>query len=165
MTRQTLRFDSVTIHIAAPPARVYELVADITRMGEWSPECYRCEWVGGATGPRVGARFKARNRRRLLRWSNKPTVVVADEGREFAFSRRMPGAGEYLWRYRLTPSPEGGTDVTESYEAVRPERRPNSAFANLFTPGDEPTHLRAGMAETLRRIKEAAEHGRPATPQ
>src|SRR5207248_525213 len=128
VARRTLTFDSVTVHVSAPPDRVYELVADVTRMGEWSPECYRCEWRGGATGPVVGARFKARNKRRLVRWSNSPTVVVADKGREFAFSRTTFGGGEYLWRYRLTPSPDGGTEVTESYKAVRPESRLMSAF-------------------------------------
>ena len=30
--------DAVSIEIGAPPARVYELVSDMTRMGEWSPE-------------------------------------------------------------------------------------------------------------------------------
>ena len=36
------------IDIAAPPDVVYDLIADVTRMGEWSPECYRCE--GGVLG-------------------------------------------------------------------------------------------------------------------
>jgi hypothetical protein len=126
-------------------------------MGDWSPECYRCEWLGGASGPAVGARFKAHNKRGLLRWSNSPTVVVADKGREFAFSRTMFGAGEYLWTFSMRPSPDGRTEVTETYEAVRPESWLSSAFANLFTRGDEASHLRASMAETLRRIKQAAE--------
>lgn len=126
-------------------------------MGEWSPECYRCEWLDGATGPTVGARFKARNKRGLLRWSNSPKVVVADRGREFAFSRTVFGGGEYVWRYSLTPSPDGGTEVTESYEAVRPESRLMSAFVHLFTPGDEASHLHSAMTVTLERIKRAAE--------
>ena len=164
VTRRTMTNDSVTTHVGAPSDRVFELVADVTRMGEWSPECYRCEWLGDATGPFVGARFKARNKRGLLRWSNSPTVVVADKGREFAFSRTALGAGEYVWRYRLTPSPDGGTEVSESYEAVRPESRLVSAFANLFTPGDEASHLRAAMTVTLERIKQAAER-RPLAPE
>jgi uncharacterized protein YndB with AHSA1/START domain len=27
------------IDIAAPPERVFGLITDVTRMGEWSPEC------------------------------------------------------------------------------------------------------------------------------
>ena len=60
--KERKRHDEVSIEIAAPPERVYELVADITRMGDWSPECYHCEWTKGATGPAVGARFKAKNK-------------------------------------------------------------------------------------------------------
>jgi branched-chain amino acid transport system permease protein len=42
--------DSASIHISMPPEAVYRLVSDVTRMGEWSPECRRCEWVGAAAG-------------------------------------------------------------------------------------------------------------------
>lgn len=87
------RHDSVSVEISAPPERVYDLVSDITRMGEWSPECRSCRWTGGASGPAVGARFKARNKgRRGMSWFNTPTVTVADSGREFAFNRKGPGA-------------------------------------------------------------------------
>ena len=57
-----LPHDSVSIEIETPPERVYELVSDVTRMGDWSPECTSCSWTDGATGPAVGARFKARNK-------------------------------------------------------------------------------------------------------
>lgn len=30
----------VQIHIEAPPEKIYTLVSDVARMGEWSPECY-----------------------------------------------------------------------------------------------------------------------------
>ena len=160
MTRGTLETDSVTLHVSATPEHVYDLVADVTRMGEWSPECVRCEWLGGATSAHVGARFTAHNRRGRLRWSNTPTVVVAEPGREFAFSRTAFGAGEYTWRYRLTPAADGGTDITESYEAVRPESRIVSTVVNrLFTPGTEADHLRNSMTATLGRIKQVAEQG------
>ena len=48
---------SASIDIDAPPDVVWRLVADITRMGEWSPECWKAEWEGDATGPAVGAHF------------------------------------------------------------------------------------------------------------
>lgn len=157
MRTRTVSRDSAAIRIAAPAERVYDLVSDITRMGEWSPECVHCEWIGGATGPEVGARFKARNRRGLLRWSNTPTVVAADRGREFAFSRVALGAGEYIWRYSMVPISDGTTEVTESYEAVRPESRLVSSFVSLFTPGDEKSHLKISMSATLERIRKVVE--------
>src|SRR5688572_21657780 len=97
--------DSIVADIAAPPDRVYDLISDITRMPEWSPECIHCEWTDGATGPSVGARFKARNKGgRGPAWSNKPEVTVADPGREFAFNRQGFAIGSYTWRYRLEPT-------------------------------------------------------------
>ena len=44
----------VTLHIDAPPDRVWGLVSDITKMGEFSPEVIEAEWIDGATGPVVG---------------------------------------------------------------------------------------------------------------
>src|SRR4029450_6623579 len=35
------------IQVACPSAEVYALVAAITRMGAWRPECYRCEGLAG----------------------------------------------------------------------------------------------------------------------
>ena len=45
----TARRGRSSIDVAAPPELVYDLISDVTRMGEWSPECYRCEWLDGAT--------------------------------------------------------------------------------------------------------------------
>lgn len=49
---------SAEVLIQAPPQEVYELVSNLKRMGEWSPVCYRCEWLGGAKDAVVDARFK-----------------------------------------------------------------------------------------------------------
>ena len=43
--------DSVTVHMAAPPERVWDLVSDVTRIGSYSPETFEAEWIEGATGP------------------------------------------------------------------------------------------------------------------
>ena len=73
MLRVMAAVDRAEIDIAAPPARVWDLVTDLYRMGDWSPECYRCAWMDGGTGPRVGARFKGWNRQDLgpipVRWT------------------------------------------------------------------------------------------------
>ena len=107
-----------TVHIQAPPEKVYAMISDVTRMGEWSPETYRCEWIDGAAGPTAGARFKGSNKRGILRWSTKPTVTVADAGNEFTFEVGAPGKEDTRWSYKLTPK-EGGTDLTESFESLR----------------------------------------------
>ena len=152
------RHDAASIDIAAPPDDVYALVSDITRMGEWSPECYRCTWTKGAAGPAVGARFKAKNKGgRGPSWFNTPEVTVAEPGREFAFNRSGPGIGSYTWRYVLEPTPSG-TKLTESFDA----ERPLGSFMTWMTmkwtgSADRDADLREGMLTTLSRVKDAAE--------
>lgn len=152
------RNDSVSIEIAAPPERVYELVADITRMGEWSPECYRCSWSKGSTGPAAGARFKAKNKgRRGPSWFNTPVVTVADAGRTFAFNRSGMGIGSYTWRYDLEPTATG-TKLTESFEADRPlGKAMNWITMKWVGSADRDVDLHEGMLVTLSRIKAASE--------
>lgn len=156
--KQRAAQDSVTVDISAPPERVYELVSDITRMGEWSPECIRCSWTKGATGPVVGARFKATNRGgRGPAWFNTPVVTVAEPGHEFAFNRSGPGIGSYTWRYALEPTPTG-TRVTESFEAERPLGKAMTWLTMKWTGSeDRDDDLHRGMTTTLERIKVAAE--------
>jgi Polyketide cyclase / dehydrase and lipid transport len=126
-------------------------------MGEWSPECRRCEWIGGATGPVVGARFKGTNRRGVARWSTRPRVVVADPGREFAFVIGHRGRDMTRWSYRFEPASDG-TKVTESFEMLR-EMPWYFRFADRFLMGvkDRTADLVASMGETLQRLKIAIE--------
>src|SRR5207248_10883503 len=108
------------LYVDAAPEVVYGVVTDVTRMGEWSPETTKCVWLDGATGPAVGARFKGSNRRGIAVWSTKPRVVVAEPGREFAFVAGLMISPREMtkWRYEFQPAPDGGTDVTESFEMV-----------------------------------------------
>ena len=53
----------MTVHIAAPPDLVWDLVSDVTRIGEYSPETFEAEWLDGASGPRAGVRFRGHVRR------------------------------------------------------------------------------------------------------
>jgi hypothetical protein len=159
MAIKHLTQDAVSVRIDAPPDRVYALVTDIARFGEWSPETTSARWLGGATAPAVGVRFRAWNRRGIARWTNRPTVTVADPGRTFAFSRRTIGAGEVVWRYDVEPDGDGeGTKLTESYDAVK-RASPMVIWIMLRLMGirDREGDLRAGMARTLERIKQAAE--------
>jgi uncharacterized protein YndB with AHSA1/START domain len=137
-----------TIHIDSPPEKVWAIVTDVTRMGEWSPECRRAEWIEGAAGPTAGARFKGSNKKGILRWSTKPTVKVADPGREFTFDVGQ----DTRWSYRFAPK-DGGTDLTESFEALRY----NLFFKVVQPPNRRTRELQQAIEQTLERIKRAAE--------
>ena len=76
---------SASTVINAPAERVYEMISDVTRMREWSPETKRCRWIRGADGPRVGAWFTGTNAYRGRWWRTVCRVVAATPGREFAF--------------------------------------------------------------------------------
>src|ERR1700723_537412 len=102
--RWWLTQDSYELVVDAAPERIYDLVADMQRMGEWSPECQRVEWEGGASVPAEGARFVGHNRggpRGLMKWSRKGRVLVADRGHEFAFVTEEGGHESTVWRYRF----------------------------------------------------------------
>ena len=145
------------MHVSAPPEKVYELVSDVTRMGEWSPETAKGEWIGGATGPAVGARFKGTNKRGLMRWSTKPEVVAADAGREFTFVTKGMGPST-KWSYRFEAAADGGADVTESFEMLD-DLPAFIRFADRYVMGikDRKADLEQGMQQTLERLKKAAE--------
>jgi Polyketide cyclase / dehydrase and lipid transport len=105
--------DSVTVHMAAPPEKVWDLVSDVTRIGEFSPETFEAEWLDGATGPVTGAKFRGHVKRNgigPIYWITC-TVMVSDPGREFTFAT---GSGDNVWSYKLVPNGDG-TDVTESF--------------------------------------------------
>jgi uncharacterized protein YndB with AHSA1/START domain len=149
--------DVVSAHIDAPPERVYEIVTDITQMGRLSPECVGGRWLGDATGPAVGARFKGTNKRGIARWSTTNEVVEADTGRAFSFETQQSGA---RWTYRFEP--EGsGTLVTESRELFKERPVVAKVFTQLLLGGEDghTEELRAGMQQTLERLKAIAESG------
>jgi len=112
------RRGEVRTHIDAPPNRVWSLLAHLERMGEWSPECHRVDWLDGATAPaKPGARFKGSNKAGLIRWSMKCEVKTADPGKELAFSTYRGNRECVRWRYQLEPA-DGGTDIIESFDVI-----------------------------------------------
>jgi uncharacterized protein YndB with AHSA1/START domain len=152
----TPRRGDASIEIAAPPTSVYDLVSDITNMGEWSPECYQCEWAGEIREPVVAARFRGHNRMGPIRWTTTCQIVTADRGREFAFTvmHDRNDRESTRWRYRFSPT-ETGTVLTESFEFVwcpLPSR-----IGELFLPRGRA--LRQGLRQTVARIKVVAESG------
>jgi Polyketide cyclase / dehydrase and lipid transport len=140
---------TVTKVVAAQPETVYDLVADITRMPTYSPENTAGEWLDGAVEAVVGARFKGSNQLGRAKWSTKPTVTVADRGREFAF--KVPGAAGAQWTYRFE-STAGGTLVTESVTQTKRSPLPIRVIQRLNGVTDRSANLLAAMVTTLERL-------------
>lgn len=148
---------SVTREIAAPAEQVWSMVSDVTRMGEWSPENEGGTWLGDATGPRPGAKFRASNRIGKKKWKTVATVVDSDPGRRFSFRVAAAGLKVAEWSYAFEPT-AAGCRVTETWT----DRRPGffKPIARLATGvADRATHNRTGMEQTLERLAAAAESG------
>ena len=163
--KQQLDHDSVSLRMAARPEDVYAFISDVTRTPEISPEILECTWLDGATGPAVGARFKARNKvPNRPAWSNKPVVTVVEPGRRIAWARTEPFGGTVEWTYSFAPDGEA-TLVTESYEVTKHMGAIGwFIIGTLFARKDRRTDLRNGMNETLQRLRAIVESDVSAEP-
>jgi hypothetical protein len=114
------RTASVDVVSEATPEQVWDLLADITRSGEWSHEARGGEWLGGATHAVAGARFRGRNRAGRMRWARTCEVVAAE--RPHVLSWRTLPTWRYrdssLWHVGIEPV-EGGSRITQRYEVLR----------------------------------------------
>jgi hypothetical protein len=149
---------SVTLYMEAQPDQVWALVTDVTAIGRFSPETFEAEWVAGATGPEVGARFRGhvkRNGKGPVYWTTC-TVMASDPGREFAFGVGTGRTPLNVWRYHLEPVGHG-TAVTESFHLAHSV--PLRIYWAVFGRWRSRTNQR-GMQATLERIKAAVEGDR-----
>ncbi len=152
---RTARSGAVQIHIDAPAERVWSLIADLERMGEWSPECYRVAWEDGASSPATpGARFRGWNRYGRMQWSVACQVKTAVQGKELSWSTLVRGREMTTWTYRIEPS-DGGVELTESFCV---HWLPLSArIAEDFLMKDRDRRREQAMRQTLERIRTLAE--------
>lgn len=146
---------SASTEILADPKIVYDLVSDLTRMGEWSPENRGGKWRGGATSAVPGAKFKGKNKMGWRSWSTDVVVTEATAPEKFAFKCSAMGMPVALWSYEITPNATGCT-VTESFEDQR------SGFLKKVAPvltgvKDRDSHNKTCMETTLANLKKAAE--------
>ena len=84
---------SVTVSMAAPADKIWNLIADVRNTGRFSPEVMEAEWVGPATGPALGARFRGhvkRNQKGPTYWA---TCVIT-----------VPGSPAPVIRFSVTPA-------------------------------------------------------------
>ena len=142
-----------SIEINASPETVYDLVSDLPRMGEWSPENTGGEWQAGGSG-KVGDRYVGLNRAGERTWSVPVMVTQAERGRCFEFVT-APDQGPYVrWTYRLEPS-GSGTRVTEIWDV---ENLPPTLQSWSQEQLDERSrNTEAALAKTLAAIKATAE--------
>lgn len=143
--------------VAASPETVYDIVSDVTRVGEWSPECQACWWDEGATG-KAGDWFTGRNESQGRSWETKSQVVAAERGKEFTF---QVGGTLVRWGFTMAPA-ESGTTLTESWaflpDGITYFRENFGGEADaMIAARTESAHT--GIAATLAAVKKIAESG------
>jgi hypothetical protein len=141
--------------MAAPPQQVWDLVSDVRNTGRFSPETFEAEWLGGATGPELGAKFRGHVRRNEIGpvyWTTC-RVTACVPGREFGFEVLIGDRPVNNWHYRFEPTATGA-DVTESFFMNE------GLFTTLFGLFGGQLRRRRNvrdMRKTLERIKTVVE--------
>jgi len=154
----------VCCRVAAPPRKVWALVSDITRVGDWGGECVGAQWVDGADGPAVGARFLGHQVREDRRWETTSVVIESQPSVSFAWAVGDPANASATWRYQLASDGSGGTVVR--YRSVMGPGPSGLTDVIAEMPDREDSIIASRLKEqernmtaTLEAIKQAAEQG------
>lgn len=75
-----------SIRVAASAEAAWALVTDINLPAPFSAELQSAEWLDGATGVAVGARFRGHNKHEAMgEWTTECVVSEVDEGRRWVW--------------------------------------------------------------------------------
>jgi uncharacterized protein YndB with AHSA1/START domain len=154
--RYYLTTDAVSLEIEADAHKLYEMVSDLPRIGEWSPECVTVVWEGEVSEPVVGTEFVGHNAvgpGRRIKYKRHGTVLQATPGQVFEFITDEGGKPSTKWTYTFEDLGDGRTKVTEAYTV---EWIPLWARI-LDVPTNRHKELLAGMRTTLENLKQSAE--------
>lgn len=141
----------VSIRIERRPEEVWDLITDVGRIGEFSPETVGAEWLDGASGPEVGARFQGKNKFAMFEWSRVCTVDESESPTRFGYKvgDRFDGSPTGRWSFELAADGEA-TIVVQRY-VHDPKGRSGT---RLHAERDE-----AQAREIVGRRKNLVEHG------
>ncbi|MCE4264989.1 polyketide cyclase [Rhodococcus sp. ACPA4] len=142
-----------SIDINASPQDVWAIVADLQRMGEWSPQCKKMKVIGGTV--REGAKTLNINRKGLLVWPTTAKVVRFEPNKSVAF---RIAENRTIWSYNIEAT-ETGTKLTERREAPTGTSQVSQFLVKTVFGGNDSfeVELVKGMNATLERVKKEAE--------
>ena len=155
----------VSTHISAPPEDVWDLVSDVGRVSEFSPEVVSARWLeSGPQEPVVGARFAGTNKLADFEWTRVCTVVAAERPAVFAYTvgDRFDGSPSGTWTFECE-AVDGGTTVRQRFghapdgrsgTRLLAEQDPSKADRIIET---RRAVLERGMSSTLQAIKKVLE--------
>lgn len=155
---------TASVWVPVAPDEAFGSVADLPRMGEWSPENLGGEWLDPP--PRgAGSTFRGRNRGPHGEWETILTVTTFDPPHRFGFVVASPGGEGTAWQYTFDAD-GNGTRVTESFR-WRWTQLPDEGFRGRVgrMPLSEAqqqvaarqAHLQRSVEVTLARLKASLE--------
>ncbi len=149
--------------IEAPAETIYDLVADVTITGRFSPECVECQWTSGTPGE-VGSQFIGRNRVGDREWEMTCEVVAADRPRSFGWTVLTEAIDREtsVWTFDVLPAGRGV--VLQQTFAMKQPPTGLQALLDVRSPEDQErtielrrARLDSGMRVTLEAYKHEAE--------
>lgn len=155
---QVQKQSRVEVVVAASVRQVWEVISDVTRIGEWSHECHAARWLDGAGGPSPGVRFRGRNRAGWARWGRTCEIVTADPPSQLVWrtvaTPLFPDSTQ--WRIQLEPMSDGQTLIRQSFTVLRAPWLLDRLYARLI-PAHQDRDAR--LAQDLARVGAAARRG------
>ncbi len=148
-SRSVQRSGRCRVSVDADLDAVWDVVRDVTRVGEWSHECVGVAWLGGATAATPGARFRGRNKQGIFRWGRVCEIVTATPY-ELVWrtvpSALYPDSTEWTIRLQRTGN---ATQIEQSFTVLRGSKLLALAYGLLLPRHRDRT---AALIEDLRRL-------------
>ena len=149
------------VWVDADPPAVWDVVSDVTRTGEWSHECVKVDWLGGATSAVPGARFRGRNRSGVFRWGRVCEVISAEPW--LLVWRTVPTAlfpDSSEWAIELHED-AGGTRIEQTFRALKVPKILARVYAMVIPAHRDRTDA---LTDDLRRLGALAMGAHAHTP-
>ena len=138
---------SATTTVAAPPDVVFAIVADPRQHARIDGSGTVKDAVSGPDRLALGSQF-GMTMKKGAGYKTKNKVVEFEDGRLIAWRH----VGLHRWRYELTPTNAGGTQVTETWDLSHYPAIGRAALSALFGKGTQ-----QAIEGTLAKLKDAAE--------
>ncbi|ETA07291.1 MULTISPECIES: SRPBCC family protein [Gordonia] len=119
MTRRVAHHGRTESYAEAPPEAVFDIVSDVTRVGEWSHECRGAHWVGPEQAAAPGVRFRGTNKSGIYLWSRSCVFTTVERPHLLSWKTTglMGKIDSTEWRITLEPE-AGGTRIVQAYDVL-----------------------------------------------
>ncbi|GGB18369.1 hypothetical protein GCM10011492_05270 [Flexivirga endophytica] len=145
----------VSIEISATPAQVWNVVSDLKRMPQWSPQTRKVIVRGGPL--RLGSSMINLNRRDVRVWATRSKIVAFDPSKRIAWEI---AENHSVWSFDLEPLDDNTrTRLVQRRDVSGGVSKISSTLIDKFLGGEASyeKELTTGMRQTLQEIRKEVE--------